>query len=312
MTPTELHRMRTQVGRTRMAALDEMLSTEFGNEYSSLAETLADPLAEQPGDALEQAGPHRLTAGRARRPPGPGSGGSRPLLHRRPHARPDRRDLGSYREPRLPAAIQGPPGCPGSARCPDGSVTARTLKTITREADAMHMRTTVGRFSPPRSRGDGGFTLIELMVTMVIAGLLFALAVGGYRAYSATQAHRGTAEALVVLMREAQQRAVTEGVAYGVRPHRRHRALGALEEPERQLHRQARHPATRWAARCRAAAAYRSRRSHVSPSFCVYFRPRGTATAGSRPDAVDKRTTATRLLQFRRLVEGPTRSKSRG
>ena len=89
---------------------------------------------------------------------------------------------------------------------------SRTLKTITREADAMHMRTTVGRFSPPRSRGDGGFTLIELMVTMVIAGLLFALAVGGYRAYSATQAQRGTAEALVVLMREAQQRAVTEGV----------------------------------------------------------------------------------------------------
>ncbi len=72
------------------------------------------------------------------------------------------------------------------------------------------MRTTVGRFSPPRSRGDGGFTLIELMVTMVVAGLLMALAVGGYRAYAASQAQRGTAEGIVVLMREAQQRAVTE------------------------------------------------------------------------------------------------------
>ena len=56
VTLTELHRMRAQVGRTRMAALDEMLSTESGAEHSSLAETLADPLAEQPGDALEREG----------------------------------------------------------------------------------------------------------------------------------------------------------------------------------------------------------------------------------------------------------------
>jgi prepilin-type N-terminal cleavage/methylation domain-containing protein len=67
-----------------------------------------------------------------------------------------------------------------------------------------------------RFRGDQGFTLMELLVTMVVAGILFGLAVGGYRAYAASQAHRGTAEALVALMREAQQRAVTQATTYGV------------------------------------------------------------------------------------------------
>ena len=150
-------------------------------------------------------------------------------------------------------------------------MTARTLKTITREADAMHMRTTVGRFGPPRSRGDGGFTLIELMVTMVIAGLLFALAVGGYRAYAASQAQRGTAEGIVVLMREAQQRAVTEGVAYGI-DLIVFRAMGALEEPKPRLLQQARQrddsieqrgPQPRWCL---------DHEDADFPSFCVYFR----------------------------------------
>ena len=49
------------------------------------------------------------------------------------------------------------------------------------------------------------------MVTMVIAGILLAIAVVGWRAYAASQAQRGAADALVVLMREAQQRAVTGG-----------------------------------------------------------------------------------------------------
>ena len=48
------------------------------------------------------------------------------------------------------------------------------------------MRMTDGRCCPPRSRGDGGFTLIELMVTMAIAGLLLVLAALGWREYAAT------------------------------------------------------------------------------------------------------------------------------
>ena len=38
----------------RVVALDELLSTGLSGESVSLAETLADPFAQQPGDALEQ------------------------------------------------------------------------------------------------------------------------------------------------------------------------------------------------------------------------------------------------------------------
>jgi RNA polymerase sigma factor for flagellar operon FliA len=54
VTTDELHRTRSQLSRARIAALDEMLSTGAGDDAVSLAESLADPLAEQPGDALEE------------------------------------------------------------------------------------------------------------------------------------------------------------------------------------------------------------------------------------------------------------------
>jgi Tfp pilus assembly protein FimT len=58
--------------------------------------------------------------------------------------------------------------------------------------------------------------MIEVLVTIAIAGILFAFAVGGWRAYERTQAHRGTAEGIVALLRDTHQRAVTEGKTYCV------------------------------------------------------------------------------------------------
>jgi RNA polymerase sigma factor for flagellar operon FliA len=63
VTADELHRIRGQVGRTRMAALDELLSVSIGGEDVSLAEALSDPLDEQPGDALDEAELHDALRG---------------------------------------------------------------------------------------------------------------------------------------------------------------------------------------------------------------------------------------------------------
>ena len=63
LTKDALHSMRAQVGQTRVTALDEMLSAGDGDEGVSLAETLADPFAEQPGDALEEADLHDALSG---------------------------------------------------------------------------------------------------------------------------------------------------------------------------------------------------------------------------------------------------------
>ena len=54
VTPNELGSTRAQVCRMRVVALDELLSTGLSGENVSLAETLADPFAQAPGDELEQ------------------------------------------------------------------------------------------------------------------------------------------------------------------------------------------------------------------------------------------------------------------
>jgi Tfp pilus assembly protein FimT len=111
--------------------------------------------------------------------------------------------------------------------------------------------------------------MIELMVTMAIAGLLLVLAALGWREYSVTQAQRGTADGLVVLMRDAHQRAVTEGTAYAVK-------LTPADGP--------------WvlskSVDCSATAlggevAGRGGVTVAGSPSCVVFKPRGTATAGT-------------------------------
>lgn len=61
--------------------------------------------------------------------------------------------------------------------------------------------------------GDGGFTLIEVLVAIALMGLMAALAVGGYSRWAESSAHVGTAREVQTTMRQAQQQAVTEGLA---------------------------------------------------------------------------------------------------
>lgn len=65
--------------------------------------------------------------------------------------------------------------------------------------------------SHPRS--DSGFTLLEVMVTIAISGILMAIAVSGWSSWAKASAHSGAAREIQSAMRQAQQQAVTEGTA---------------------------------------------------------------------------------------------------
>jgi type II secretion system protein H len=63
----------------------------------------------------------------------------------------------------------------------------------------------------PTSSRDAGFTLVEVMVTIMLFGIVVAIAVNGSRSWSQANEQSGTARTLQSVLRQAQQRAVTEG-----------------------------------------------------------------------------------------------------
>ena len=58
---------------------------------------------------------------------------------------------------------------------------------------------------------DSGFTMIELLVTIALLGLMMAIAVSGWTSWAKASRQSGTARELLSVMRQAQVRAVTEG-----------------------------------------------------------------------------------------------------
>lgn len=130
--------------------------------------------------------------------------------------------------------------------------------------------------SPPRDRQDAGFTLIEMLTTLVVFGIAAAVAVTGLRAWASALDERGGAQAIVAELRRAQQEAVTEGRAFCVDfdvPAGAYTVYrGACDDPTRSPLRGPISPPTGMRL--------------VSPAFSgtgtgVTFLPRGTARGGS-------------------------------
>jgi prepilin-type N-terminal cleavage/methylation domain-containing protein len=65
-------------------------------------------------------------------------------------------------------------------------------------------------------RRDEGFTLVELLVTMIIAGVLTAIGMFTFANYLKVSQQRGSAREVVSLFRTASERAISEGRTYCV------------------------------------------------------------------------------------------------
>ena len=64
--------------------------------------------------------------------------------------------------------------------------------------------------------GEGGFSLIELMVVMAIAGILLMIGSFGFVNWQRTAQQQGSAKELVSQLRNASERAISEGRTYCV------------------------------------------------------------------------------------------------
>lgn len=90
--------------------------------------------------------------------------------------------------------------------------------------------------SAPRRPADAGFSLAEVLVTIGLTGTLMTLAVVGWAQWAGARDHDGAAGDLVVVMRQAQQQAVTQGratcVQFDATAETYQLLTGACEAPE--------------------------------------------------------------------------------
>src|SRR3990170_4867967 len=63
---------------------------------------------------------------------------------------------------------------------------------------------------------DRGFTLLEVMTTCLLLGILLGMSVMPWQAYRRSAAHKEASRELVAVLRNAQINAVAEGVTYRV------------------------------------------------------------------------------------------------
>ena len=126
-------------------------------------------------------------------------------------------------------------------------------------------------------RRDEGFTMVELLVSLSIVGVMTALVVTGWSGYARANEHSGTRNDIVSALRAANQRALAEArpycvtfdVAGGTWTTRRLSCTGAIVKAEEVEGKQI----------SLADAAFLQPDASTQPQ--VIFMPRGTASKGS-------------------------------
>lgn len=126
---------------------------------------------------------------------------------------------------------------------------------------------------------DRGVTLVEMMWSIAIFAVLAAISAGSLHGWTQAREHSGTATGIQSVLREAQQRAVTEGRAtcvwFDLAAQAYAMYRGACDDASRvllqSLHADAAHVSL-------AAASFVG---PSGPTAGVTFKPRGTAWPGS-------------------------------
>ena len=126
---------------------------------------------------------------------------------------------------------------------------------------------------------DSGYTLVEVVVTIGLMAMMMGIAVSGWNTWAAARQHSGTAAEITAYLRQAQQRAVTEGratcVLFDVTRDQWSVFRGACDAPDRVL---VQGPVTTASPRVRIASPAFTGPAGVQPG--VTFKARGTATPG--------------------------------
>lgn len=140
---------------------------------------------------------------------------------------------------------------------------------------------------------DSGFTLIELLVTLSVMGIMSALAVTSFSTWSGSAEHRSARDETVAALRNAAERALSEGRAYCV-----HYSAGAWTTyrfacpPDTGVMVAGPTPLDAKAVTLAPSITAPSglEDSCPTPGNCAYFYPRGNASSGTVSVARDGRT----------------------